>query len=91
MECSIPTRPAVAARRCRASWAIKEGQRSFIQPSSPSLRKLVGDTISRFESEIYADFVRLHREQPLYAAPEVTAWLGKLVESREFKEIFHLN
>ena len=71
--------------------AIKEGHRSFIQPSSPSVRQLVGDTISRFESEIYADFVRLHREQPLYAAPDVTAWLGELVERREFKEIFHLN
>jgi RNA polymerase sigma factor (sigma-70 family) len=71
--------------------AIKEGQLSFIQPSSPSVRQLVGDTISRFESEIYADFVRLHREQPLYAAPDVTAWLGELVERREFKEIFHLN
>jgi len=71
--------------------AISKGQLSFIQPSSPSVRKIVGDTISRFESEIYADFVRHHREQPLYAVPDTRAWLRDLVQRREFKAIFHLH
>ena len=71
--------------------AISKGQLNFIQPSSPSVRKIVGDTISRFEEEIYTDFVRLHREQPLYAVPDATAWLRDLVQRREFKEIFNLH
>ncbi len=71
--------------------AISKGQLNFIQPSSPSVRKIVGDTISRFEKEIYTDFVRLHREQPLYAVPDATAWLRDLVQRREFKEIFNLH
>jgi hypothetical protein len=70
---------------------IAPGRRSFTQPSSPQVRKVVGDTISRFESEIYADFVRLHRGQPLYAAPDLTSWLKDLVERRDFKEIFRLS
>jgi RNA polymerase sigma factor (sigma-70 family) len=69
---------------------ISVGQRSFIQPSSPKVRQIVGDTMSRFDSEIYADFVRLHRDQPFYAAPDVTAWLSQMIERQDFREIFRL-
>jgi RNA polymerase sigma factor (sigma-70 family) len=71
--------------------AISVDRLSFIQPSSPSVRAIVGGTISRFDKEIYADFVRLHRAQPFYSVPDVTPWLEELVERREFKEIFHLS
>jgi len=84
--------------RCRKKVAgflkmgvLSKGKLGFVQPSSPSVRQIVGDTIHRFESEIYADFARLHREQPLYAAPDVTAWLAGMVERQEFKDVFRLN
>jgi RNA polymerase sigma factor (sigma-70 family) len=63
---------------------------SFVDPSAPQLREAVEMAITRFDREVYPAYARLVREQPFYPAPDVTAWLQRLVAQGTLDEIFRV-
>jgi hypothetical protein len=62
----------------------------FAQEDAPRLADVVGDKLRRFDSQIYAEYARIVRDQPFYRAPEVTAWLRDLTQRPEFRDILDL-
>jgi hypothetical protein len=86
-----PCRCRKKAKGFLDSGAYSADRLSFRQARRPRLRDMVGETIQRFDAEIYGDYVRLFREHPFYNAPDAVAWLRGLVERRSFQEIFHLD
>ena len=57
----------------------------------PRLREVVGETIERFDNEIYPEYARLCREHPFYAPADTVRWLRELIERKSFKEIFGID
>jgi RNA polymerase sigma factor (sigma-70 family) len=95
-NCSRMNPEAPCSCRKKAKGFIDSGAYSadrifFHQAEGPRVRELVGEKIERFDNEVYDEYVRLFREHPFYAAPEVTGWLRELIERKSFKEIFQLN
>jgi RNA polymerase sigma factor (sigma-70 family) len=95
-NCSLLNPDAPCHCRKKAKGFIDSGAYSadrvfFRQVDGPRLRELVGETIERFNNEVYDDFARLHREHPFYTPPDTTQWLRELVERKSFKDIFQLD
>ena len=95
-NCSLMNPEAPCSCRKKAKGFIDSGAYSadrifFHQADGPQLKEIVGEKIKRFDAGIYGEYARLFREHPFYNPPDATAWLRDVIESREFKEIFHLN
>jgi RNA polymerase sigma factor (sigma-70 family) len=95
-NCGVLNPEAPCRCRKKAKGFIDSGAYSadrtfFHQAGGSRLRELVGETIERFDTEVYKDYVRLFRGHPFYAPPEATGWLRELLERRDFKDIFHLD
>jgi RNA polymerase sigma factor (sigma-70 family) len=63
----------------------------FHRADRPRLREVVGETIERFDNEIYAEYARLCREHPFYAPADTVGWLRELIERKSFREIFGID
>jgi RNA polymerase sigma factor (sigma-70 family) len=88
---AAPCRCAKKVRGFMRGGAYDPRRRMFSQEDAPRLADIVGDKLRRFDSEIYAEYARVVRDQPLYRAPEMTAWLRDLTQRPEFREIFDLD
>ncbi len=85
-----PCRCAKKVRGFMRGGAYDPRRRMFVQEGAPRLTNVVGDKLRRFDREVYAEYARVVREQPLFRAPEMTAWLRDLTQRPEFREIFDL-
>ncbi|MDA8140370.1 MAG: RNA polymerase sigma factor [Desulfobacteraceae bacterium] len=86
--------------RCRCAHKVKafldlgmlDAKRlRYHRPSAPTVKAMIGARLTDFQETYYAPFLANFRAQPFYDAPDVTAWLRKLLETDAFKEIFNLD
>jgi RNA polymerase sigma factor (sigma-70 family) len=59
------------------------------EPGTPTLAEVAARKLARFDDEIWPDYARVLREQPMYRAP--TAWLHALVRRPDFVDVFELH
>ncbi len=95
-NCSVvnPDAPCKCRNKVRSfvdSGAYASGRYEYLAPDRPRIREIVGDTIERFEREIYAEYATLFRGHPVYEPKDAVPWLRGMLEKPEFKEIFRLN
>jgi RNA polymerase sigma factor (sigma-70 family) len=90
MNPDAPCRCAKKALGFMREGAYDPRRGMFVQEHAPRLAEVVGDRMERFYSEIYAEYARVVRDQPLFRPPEMTAWLRDLTQRPEFREIFDL-
>jgi hypothetical protein len=95
-NCSLLNPEAPCSCRKKAKGFIESGAYSadrvfFHQDGGARLKEIVGEKIERFDKKVYQEYANLFREHPFYEPPEATDWLRELVDSRELKEIFHLD
>jgi hypothetical protein len=61
----------------------------IISKGQKGRRELTQNIMSRFTHTIYAEYTRLFRSHPFYTSPDLTAWLRKTLDRKDFKEIFN--
>jgi len=88
---AAPCRCAKKARHFMREGVYDARRGMFVQQDAPRLADVVGDKLQRFDSEIYAEYARVVRDQPLFRPPERTAWLRDLTQRPEFRQIFDLD
>ena len=72
------------------SGAYSADRLTFLAADRPKLEEIVGETVERFNREIYVDYAKLYQSHPFYTGSEATAWLRELLQRQDFKEIFKL-
>ena len=95
-KCGMVNKNAPCKCRNKISEFIRQGWHTidnvnFYQENAPKVKDLISERINRFDDAIYRDFKKLYRDHPFYRSPDFTEWLSRMVEQREFKEIFYLN
>lgn len=95
-HCGLVNPEAPCQCRKKVKGFIKSGsygpdRLTFIQEGEPKIRDIVRKASGDFDREIYEDYQGLLQEHPFYQAPEVTAWLKKLVVSQKIDEVFRAN
>ena len=95
-KCGLVNKNAPCKCRNKVSEFIRQGWHTvdninFYRENATKVNGLISEKIDRFENTIHPDFIKLYQDHPFYEPPDVTEWLKKILEQREFKEIFDLN
>lgn len=95
-KCGLITESAPCKCRNKVSEFIKQGwykvdDLKFYNENFAKVRDIVSEKIGRFSDTTHAEFIKLYRNHPFYESPDMTEWLRKTLDTKEFKEIFNLN
>jgi hypothetical protein len=58
---------------------------------SPKIKDVISQKATRFQENIYSQYMKVFQDHPFYKAPDITEWFRNLLESAEFKQIFQLD
>lgn len=86
--------------RCRCSGKVKSfldmgmldpGMLRYHRPSARAVKDMIGSRLMNFQESYYEPFLAFFREQPFYDPPDAKRWLHRIVNEREFRELFNLD
>ncbi|MGM0417866.1 MAG: RNA polymerase sigma factor [Thermodesulfobacteriota bacterium] len=63
----------------------------YLSEHTPKIKEVIEKRVSRFKDLYYEPFFDLYRKHPFYNPPDMVEWFDKILNEKEFKEIFNIS